>query len=538
MRRWVWPGLLAMVAGVLSLAAWWLYTSEAAAPAEERWAGAVAYVGRLEYQVASIREQIYSRAVNGGGAVTGLQSLEVGAAWLKERGEAESAEALLRYVRAAGEAPARERLTSQYQAADAALQALHGTQSRMLRAAEQQPGPPVPLLLWVLAGLLVVAAGGVGRALRPAAPEPLPEQPGAPALAEVSALAAHLAALTPDLAAGGGHICREAGTVEVQAEQILRQARGQAAGLSALAQLAGTARQSLAQVAVAAPGRPEQAPVPVPVRASTPGGDVGLAEQLRAAAAGTAGALETARQLQDRAAGSAALLEGLSRKAEEGDKAVAAMRSIAAQTNMLALNAAIEAARAGQAGRGFAVVADAVRKLATQAQEQTREIEQRLAGLSDGALQGAESVRTQQELSDQLLAALTASAGGLGGLADTAAAGAEQTARLEAELGALRELGQVLQQELLQLRALQAAGQAAAGQAAGSRVETVLTHICAEARELALAVGETAIALAEVRLGAGALGAGLQSYVRGAAEWGRDVADVAGTLQELTGQHT
>ena len=62
-------------------------------------------------------------------------------------------------------------------------------------------------------------------------------------------------------------------------------------------------------------------------------------------------------------------MNDIDRTAQEINKIIDSIESIAAQTNLLSLNASIESARAGEAGRGFAVVANEVSALAGQSAE-------------------------------------------------------------------------------------------------------------------------------------------------------------------------
>ena len=65
----------------------------------------------------------------------------------------------------------------------------------------------------------------------------------------------------------------------------------------------------------------------------------------------------------------------LNNKSQSIEKITDAIKGITSQINILSLNAAIEAARAGTQGKGFAIVAEEIRKLAYEAADSTKEID-------------------------------------------------------------------------------------------------------------------------------------------------------------------
>ncbi|MFZ3129793.1 MAG: methyl-accepting chemotaxis protein [Desulfosporosinus sp.] len=73
--------------------------------------------------------------------------------------------------------------------------------------------------------------------------------------------------------------------------------------------------------------------------------------------------------------------QNIHQKAEETEKVVHYIDSVATNTKLLGLNASIEAARAGEAGRGFGVVANEIQKMAVSSAGSAKEIRTIILGI-------------------------------------------------------------------------------------------------------------------------------------------------------------
>ncbi len=125
-------------------------------------------------------------------------------------------------------------------------------------------------------------------------------------------------------------------------------------------------------------------------------------------------------------------MDTLDRQVQDIGKVMGVIGDIADQTNLLALNAAIEAARAGDAGRGFAVVADEVRKLAEKTVQATKQVEQAIKAIQDGARSNAQSVDAAATAVDEATALANRSGQALEEIVDMVEAASSQVLAIAA----------------------------------------------------------------------------------------------------------
>ncbi len=195
-------------------------------------------------------------------------------------------------------------------------------------------------------------------------------------------------------------------TMKLELSGTLRQINAAAGQVSAASSQVSVGAQTLSQ------GSMEQASSVEELAATI--NDISANAKKTAAAAGEAGrsVVQSGAQLRtsvEHVKELNAAMESISRSSEEISKIIAAIETIAFQTNILALNAAVEAARAGAAGKGFAVVADEVRNLASKSDEAakaTKElIESSIASVFEGGRaveRVTESLERTSEIADSV----------------------------------------------------------------------------------------------------------------------------------------
>ncbi|MBW8744351.1 MAG: HAMP domain-containing protein [Sphingomonas sp.] len=147
-----------------------------------------------------------------------------------------------------------------------------------------------------------------------------------------------------------------------------------------------------------------------------------FASEMEVAGAATGALVSAIRTIDNQAAVSSAIVSRIQEHAslaegavhqsvacaEEVEKVVGVINTIAGQTKLLALNATIEAARYGEAGRGFAVVATEIKSLSTRTGASTGEVRHQVGEVQRGIRRVADATSELTALIDQMGGVATA----------------------------------------------------------------------------------------------------------------------------------
>jgi len=181
-----------------------------------------------------------------------------------------------------------------------------------------------------------------------------------------------------------------------------------------------------------------------------------IAEAMQQTSLSIADAAQTTREASHEAAAAARLVaDGRHRMAsmvqsargiEEDSKRINrisdAITRIANETHMLSLNASIEAARAGEHGKGFAVVAEQVGQLAEDAAHSSQEIQALAKQVESDATRSLDVVEALERAMEEISRRVTESDAMVRSVAVAVEEQRASVARIEANVGSLREIGQ------------------------------------------------------------------------------------------------